>query len=1756
MAYYPIRAHDLGPSLLAEKDESSICSSNLQGYCRHGAHCDQDHSIYRVRDASRRKPRVIPAQVNYLSQAPYFTPPIDCFEDDGPGDLSVGGFRHDNDYVHIRNIQILPTIDEILSLCSGRRPYMPKKSSSDPHFLEAGAPRLLDTLFRQLRFDSTLSLMDNCYTAAQILAADDDDNVRQSTDYEARQDTLNGNRFFYFRDVHFEEIFMHERKGHIVRVSYACPARLRGRRIFNSGHFEEGMMCALVGIENDGIGLSTTFLEVHLSQSTEAMKARGGQGIRASIQLSFADADDQDSIRRMMYYGQSVLVGKFALLEFPKTLYAGFSSTLKTLRQMQGCELAFTSYIAPRGNPTTVQTATFPSTDENLLARAAHQFEVLPPVSQLEGHPTAEAEFRVLPPAYTAADKFAFDFNFLLPQNMPGGPQPLPRFPFANLHHPSVLEALQHTSLDNAQAEAFLHCLTHEMAFTQGPPGTGKSFLGINLVKAILAARGSGTKPILAVCMTNHALDSFLGGLIESGLTNIARIGGGSKEEWMQKYTLRSVSRSYRDSRYETAQKLLWKKRAQALFIEITNWCDGMNTQDNTIGWFCAKDYLEKHHPDVFHQLSTGVRTETDMACVRADGFAFEYWSRGGDLSNLHQLHKELESFMASSQDEAADGTGLSNPQTVSNILQEIYDHARRGIGSQTTGNIWALPLKTRKELITEWRNDINLQLVCDQLAELHRRHRVAREQYRTILRDVNVKCLANKNVIGCTTTGAARYWDLFKSLDIEVVICEEAGEVMEAHTLCTLFPTVEHAIFIGDPLQLRPQIAEYCLSLESKPGSKYRLDESLFERLMYPREGPAIPTAHLRTQRRMHPDIADLARATLYPYLEDHDDTSTHPPPIGLADRIYWYDHRHPEDPESTTKSHSNSYEIAMVAGLVQHLVNRSAYSLGEIAILTPYSGQLAKLMESLQTTCSVWLNDKDRQTLIDDGLLPESDEEGTVRSKEEVNMADMLRIATIDNFQGEEAKIVILSTVRSDGSPGFLRITNRINVACTRARDGFYIFGNSETLSIVPMWRNIINVFTQQNKISPVLRLTSCSRHLDHFYDIGGPADFSEVRDCDKPCGLELECGHRCLEKCHALIVHTQIGKACAEPCQKILECGHRCQKVCHELCGACIAPIGEEALSCGHTVSLTCSGGRPICNVVLEDIKLPCGHTLKLRCSQSGSARVCKEACGAQLACGHLCSGSCSDCQTSTCHQPCGSICDKPLPCGHNCDAVCHPTKAHCPRCDQPCTQKCKHGRCKNRCGQPCDPCLKMHAPACAHQAPSLMICSLPSDILPCREPCINLLACGHLCPGLCGEPCIALDMCPECKDGVFQKETQIYLPSCGHLVPVKVLDTHVGLHRYYNISLNGSILESIEIRQLPNKRFSCPCGTAIQDLRRYAIGTQLLDMQSNLDRTFAKFGRIRTRFGKKVSDLSKSLDEGFLAFCKELRPNVLAGPENTKLIKQRQEAFTELFRDVMGTKSRLIVPFEKSLEQLNTMLGGPRIAKYCVSFSLRLDLLAFRIQFGRLHEWQRVAAFIATIDDTSGTTQQYGQLLLETSIDECSLVIRKCDEVVQQCASKVLPCLEVEVRLYQLLFHGLMARCLPSSQVYEKPGIAPDRLSSSEIQQSMERMKSLCTQWLDTAGQFAEKVQSVKDFVEKPEGEIPKLYTAKLRGIEQTWGRYRLGALKACRKGHPYSGASFQGCPECGREVVEEDNTKYEERLASAETFLAWRDQRSV
>jgi hypothetical protein len=184
-------------------------------------------------------------------------------------------------------------------------------------------------------------------------------------------------------------------------------------------------------------------------------------------------------------------------------------------------------------------------------------------------------------------------------------------------------------------------------------------------------------------------------------------------------------------------------------------------------------------------------------------------------------------------------------------------------------------------------------------------------------VRDVNDGCdlrvLRGASIVAFTTSGAAKYNKLLHALRARVVICEEAGEVFEAHVLASLSSSAESLILIGDHEQLRPKPSEYSLSVETANG--HNLDVSMFERLLLQNQ---VEHCTLDTQRRMRPEISALIRAPLYPQLLDHNSVLAYPTaPRGFTTPLWFLDHRHPESSEAGSSSKTNQWEAEMVCSI-----------------------------------------------------------------------------------------------------------------------------------------------------------------------------------------------------------------------------------------------------------------------------------------------------------------------------------------------------------------------------------------------------------------------------------------------------------------------------------------------------------------------------------------------------------------------------------------------------------------------------------------------------------------------------------------------------------------------------------------------------------------------------------------------------------------------------------------------------------------------
>jgi hypothetical protein len=428
----------------------------------------------------------------------------------------------------------------------------------------------------------------------------------------------------------------------------------------------------------------------------------------------------------------------------------------------------------------------------------------------------------------------------------------------------------------------------------------------------------------------------------------------------------------------------------------------------------------------------------------------------------------------------------------------------------------------------------------------------------RAVNEDNDLRILQSANIVGVTTSGLARQIQLLRKLRAQVLICEEAREVLEPHILTTFLPSVTHAILIGDHQQLKPQIQNFSLSSENPRGKQYSLDVSLFERLIHPSLDLAkLPYETLASQRRMHPSISRLIRETLYPNLQDAGVVADYPEVVGLKRRLFWLDHRNNESKKSQEDqqtSHWNQYEVNMVVGLVRHLIAQGAYEADEIAVLTPYLGQLQHIRQELGKTHAIVLSDRDAEDLENAGITGPADDpmcnsaESPLigdRAVSKTSLLKALRIATMDNFQGEEAKVIVLSLVRSNAEKkcGFLKTENRINVALSRAKHGMYIIGDAETQGYkVEMWDKVIGMLTADGNLGPQLEL-QCPRHPETPIAVSKPEDFlhfSPEGGCDLQCADRLHCGHACIARCHSEVLHKAV--RCLEQCPRPLKgCDH---------------------------------------------------------------------------------------------------------------------------------------------------------------------------------------------------------------------------------------------------------------------------------------------------------------------------------------------------------------------------------------------------------------------------------------------------------------------------------------------------------------------------------------------------------------------------------------------------------------------------------------
>ncbi|CAE6437801.1 unnamed protein product, partial [Rhizoctonia solani] len=265
------------------------------------------------------------------------------------------------------------------------------------------------------------------------------------------------------------------------------------------------------------------------------------------------------------------------------------------------------------------------------------------------------------------------------------------------------------------------------------------------------------------------------------------------------------------------------------------------------------------------------------------------------------------------------------------------------------------------------------------------------------------------------------------------------------------------------------------------------------------------------------------------------------------------------------------NQYELDMIYDLVLHFLKQGCYnSSRNIVILSAYLGQIPKIRKKLQNVVTTVVDERDAELLERLGL---DDEDST--PVQQVQASSRVIIRTLDNFQGEEGEIIILSLVRNngtrfDGEPtslqyapgtrsriGFLKSDNRVNVGLSRAKHGLYMFGNAPELARSSrMWATVLSELHANESIGTALPI-SCHQHPEYVQWVDQPGKLEIISPdggCLRPCAAPLTCGHRCPHKCHANDPN-HLSTKCYERCLRLCsEASHPCHRKCFECTNGC--------------------------------------------------------------------------------------------------------------------------------------------------------------------------------------------------------------------------------------------------------------------------------------------------------------------------------------------------------------------------------------------------------------------------------------------------------------------------------------------------------------------------------------------------------------------------------------------------------------------------
>lgn len=267
-------------------------------------------------------------------------------------------------------------------------------------------------------------------------------------------------------------------------------------------------------------------------------------------------------------------------------------------------------------------------------------------------------------------------------------------------------------------------------------------------------------------------------------------------------------------------------------------------------------------------------------------------------------------------------------------------------------------------------------------------------------------------------------------------IFLDEAGQASEPETMIPIAHLCRRdtvVVLAGDPLQLGPVIF-------SKKADEYKLGVSFLERLfnceLYG-SGDANYITKLVRNYRCHPEILYLPSKLFYfgELMACRDPSTFMVTAEFLPNKefpVLFFGIQGCDEREGNNPSWFNRIEVSKVVETVGKLINGGKIREEDIGIITPYRQQVLKIKQTL----------------------------------ENLEMPDV-KVGSVEQFQGQEKEVIIVSTVRSTIKHnefdrihclGFLSNHRRFNVAITRAISLLVIIGNPHIICKDDHWSQML--------------------------------------------------------------------------------------------------------------------------------------------------------------------------------------------------------------------------------------------------------------------------------------------------------------------------------------------------------------------------------------------------------------------------------------------------------------------------------------------------------------------------------------------------------------------------------------------------------------------------------------------------------------------------------------------------------------------------